>query len=202
MASALALGRQSLWVLDGANVFDPYLISQLATETGHPPEDLLKRIRISRSFTAHQMLSLLKRLVSVVLVESQSPCILLGPLTAFYDENIPLFEARAMFRSFCQELDRLGKQGIPVVLVCQQPPVSSQRLFVRQLATLADVVASCREVEWTGSLQPGLTVGTPRLSHVARAKKSGFSIRMEKPEVAGRTWLLPKESEAPVRWLR
>ena len=42
-------------VLDGANRFDPYMVSSFARKALIPPERLLKSIRIARAFTCYQM---------------------------------------------------------------------------------------------------------------------------------------------------
>jgi hypothetical protein len=71
--------------------------------------------------------------------------LLLGPLTSFYDENVPLYEAHSLFQVFRQELDRLsGGQGI-LLLVCQQPALTHKRRFVGQLAEMADQIFCCQE---------------------------------------------------------
>ena len=49
-------------VLDGANGFDPYMVSSFARKALVPPERLLKRIRIARAFTCFQMATLVERL--------------------------------------------------------------------------------------------------------------------------------------------
>ncbi len=145
MYRRLNTSGQELWVLDGANAFDPFLISRRAQEVNALPEDYLRRVRISRSFTAHQMLSLLRHLTRGETEPGNRDYLLLGPLTSFYDENVPLYEARSLFQVFRQELDHLsGGKGI-LLLVCQQPALTHQRRFVGQLAEMADQVFYCQE---------------------------------------------------------
>jgi len=45
--------------VDGGNNFDPYSLSSLAVEHGLAPEDVLKRIHVSRAFTHHQLACLI-----------------------------------------------------------------------------------------------------------------------------------------------
>jgi hypothetical protein len=140
MYRRLNTSGQDLWILDGANAFDPFLISRQAQEMKALPEEYLRRVRISRSFTAHQMLSLLRHATKDEAESRNRDYLLLGPLTSFYDENVPLYEARALFQVFRQELDRLpGGKGI-LWLVCQQPALTHRRRFVGQLTEMADQV--------------------------------------------------------------
>jgi len=46
-------------LLDGANRFDPYMVSSIARKALIPPERLLKKIRIARAFTCYQMATLM-----------------------------------------------------------------------------------------------------------------------------------------------
>jgi len=47
-------------VLDGANRFDPYMVSFFAKKAMIPPEKLLRSIRIARAFTCYQMATLIE----------------------------------------------------------------------------------------------------------------------------------------------
>ena len=55
-----AIATRPLLVIDGANAFDPYLISDLARRLGLAPQTLLRQIRISRVFTCYQLEALLE----------------------------------------------------------------------------------------------------------------------------------------------
>lgn len=187
-SKSLLSNGQELWILDGANVFDPYLLASQAMEAGYSAEDLLPRIHIARSFTAHQMLTLMKRIADAP--PGCSPCLLLGPLTSFYDENIPRYEARTMFGAFCRELKRLEEQGLPLLLACQQPVATNQRLYVRPLLELADVVVRGMEAAWLVNHQPQLTGIAGQRAAATRGKKECFTVTVEKPVAARKRWLL------------
>jgi|WetSurMetagenome_2_1015567.scaffolds.fasta_scaffold247029_1 hypothetical protein len=137
--------EQQVWVLDGANAFDPFLITQAARDAGFPPESWLRRVRVSRSFTAHQMLSLMRHLSQMKSKPAGFDCLFLGPVTSFYDENIPRYEIRALFHLFQQELETLYDQGCRLWLICPQPALENGRRFVRALIARADRVFCCRE---------------------------------------------------------
>ena len=119
LACRILLQAESLMVLDGANVFDPYLVAELSRKAGREPKELLRRIRVSRSFTCHQMLSLIRQVEKAAKQWNNPLLVLLGPLTAFYDESVPSYEAWTLFRSFQKELDRLTQAGFRLLLACQ-----------------------------------------------------------------------------------
>ena len=54
--SASVDGEISL--IEGANRFHPFRIGELGRDFGVPPEEVLRRIRLARAFTAHQLVAL------------------------------------------------------------------------------------------------------------------------------------------------
>ncbi|MEW6374187.1 MAG: hypothetical protein AB1502_00140 [Thermodesulfobacteriota bacterium] len=116
-------------VLDGANRFDPYMVSTFARKALIPPERLLKRIRIARAFTCYQMATLMgERLISLVgairampASRQESPLqkpwvILLGPITTFLDEDVPEREVRPLFERSLKKIEEMALRGIPFFL--------------------------------------------------------------------------------------
>jgi hypothetical protein len=127
-------------LLDGANRFDPYMASSFARKAMIPPERLLKRIRIARAFTCYQMATLMgERLVSLVHARTvgaihactpecgvsahrhESPLqkpwvILLGPITTFFDEDVPEREVRPLFERSLKKVEEIAMEGIPFFL--------------------------------------------------------------------------------------
>lgn len=185
------LQAENLIVLDGGNVFDPYLVSQLARKAGREPEDFLRRIRISRSFTCHQMLSLMRKVESASRRWKSPFILLLGPLTAFYDESVPNYEAWALFRSFQEELEHLNRVGFRLLLACQQPSATTKRTFVQQLKASARGIASCWEAEVPSGRQQELMASeTNQRLPGTREMKSLLLIRMEKPAEPRRQWVI------------
>lgn len=173
LACRILLKAGSLMVLDGANVFDPYLVAELARKAGQEPEEFLRHIRVSRSFTCHQMLSLIRQVEKAARQWESSLILLLGPLTAFYDESVPNYEVWTIFRSFEKELDRLSQAGFRLLLACQQPLAATQRMFVQRLKHSAVGIASC----WPAEVAAG-RVGDWLL------------LRVEKPAGINRWWLV------------
>jgi hypothetical protein len=121
-------------LLDGANRFNPYMVSSFARKAVIPPEKLLKSIRIARAFTCYQMATLMgERLVSLLREEGatnppQKPwVILLGPLTTFWDEDVPEREVRPLFERSLRRVEEMAMEGIPFFLF--QPSVSPNLSF-------------------------------------------------------------------------
>lgn len=119
----LAPGR-SLLIVDGANAFDPFLVSDLARKSGMAPAELLERIRISRVFTCHQLEALLRgRLQAAVSQFHAGAVYFSGPLDPLLDEDVSAGEARRIFRLLPPVLRRLSTAGLLTVCACP-PPVT------------------------------------------------------------------------------
>jgi len=116
-------------VLDGANGFDPYMVSSFARKALVTPERLLKRIRIARAFTCFQMATLVERLAFLLLQGGESRpesfsspvrkpyIILLGPITTFLDEDVPEREVRPLFERSLKKMEIMAGEGIPLFLL-------------------------------------------------------------------------------------
>jgi len=123
-------------VLDGANRFDPYMVSSFARKVLIPPERLLKGIRIARAFTCYQMAVMVgERLYSLLreeraIDESKNRwVILLGPVTPFMDEDVSEREVRPLFERSLKKIEEMVLKGIPFLLFqpngfSENPPVT------------------------------------------------------------------------------
>ena len=115
-------------VLDGANRFDPYVVSSFAKKASIPPESLLKRIRIARAFTCYQMTTLVgERLISLVGAIHESPLqkpwvILLGPITTFLDEDVSERETRPLFERMLRKIEEMAMDRVSFFLFQPNPP--------------------------------------------------------------------------------
>jgi hypothetical protein len=115
-------------VLDGANRFDPYMVSSLAKKALIAPEGLLKRIRIARAFTCYQMAKLMgEQLPSLLRQEGATAqpkkpsVILLGPINTFLDEDVPEREARPLFERSLKKIEEMAIKGISFLLFQPNP---------------------------------------------------------------------------------
>jgi len=121
-----------LLIVDGANAFDPFLISDLARKSGMAPQILLDQIRISRVFTCHQLEALLQgRLADAVRRFSAGAVYFSGLLDPLLDEDVPVGEAGRIFRLVPPVLRALAAARVVTVCACP-PPVTMpgrERLF-------------------------------------------------------------------------
>ncbi len=122
-AGWMAGGGRDVIVLDGANRFDPYMVSSLARKALIPPEKLLERIRIARAFTCYQMATMIgERLPSLLSQEAttaqtQSPWVIVsGPITTFLDEDVPEREIRPLFDRSLRKIEAMAMEGVPFFL--------------------------------------------------------------------------------------
>jgi hypothetical protein len=172
-------------LLDGANRFDPYMASSFARKAMIPPERLLKRIRIARAFTCYQMATLMgERLVSLVHARTvgaihactpecgvsahrhESPLqkpwvILLGPITTFFDEDVPEREVRPLFERSLKRVEEIAMEGIPFFLFQPSavfennpptPPLVKGRLMDSKRAYLTRRLFEFSNLVWRISL--------------------------------------------------
>jgi hypothetical protein len=124
-------------VLDGANRFDPYMVSSFARKALISPKRLLKRIRIARAFTCYQMTTLIGERLTYLLrkegkiAQVQRPwVILIGPLSTFLDEDVPEREAGPLFERSLRKMETLAIEEIPFFLFQASVPSDSKRTYL------------------------------------------------------------------------
>jgi len=124
---------KSITLVDATQTFDPYLIARVGRLWGTPPRTLLERIRLSRAFTCHQLVTLLCEILPNQ--GMRDPVFILGPCVLFYDEQVSLKERQALFQQVASSLTFLSKRGPGCYLF--QSPMARQvknRHFGRDLA--------------------------------------------------------------------
>ncbi|MFB0507587.1 MAG: hypothetical protein ACETWT_12725 [Thermodesulfobacteriota bacterium] len=136
-----ASGMKPIFV-DGANGFDPYIVSRFARRHCLAPAHLLKEIVVARAFTCYQLFTLVRERLEAMIDSHQNPLvILLGPITTLLDEDIPEQEVNLLFRGMLAKLDELNPRGLPFLLM--QPPVPSRSrrgYLLRRLSRWSDMV--------------------------------------------------------------
>lgn len=140
LALQAKIERRPLLVIDGANAFDPYLISDLARRVGLLPATLLKQIRVSRVFTCYQLEALLEeRLPRVRERFDPYGLFLSGPLEPLLDEEITRGEAVRVFGRILVALDRVLEWPWSVVAACpdEERPPPGREGFLPQIARRA-----------------------------------------------------------------
>lgn len=124
-------------VLDAGNRFDPYLISRMAQASGRMPREFLSKILVSRSFTCHQTHALVRRTASLSR-DASGIILVLGCLTTFYDEDVPLAERRALLGKTVALLKEISRKGRRVLVTSADPPVNVRDRLNSLLLDAAD----------------------------------------------------------------
>jgi len=158
---------QPLFIVDGANAFDPFLVAALARKSGIAPKPVLDEIRISRVFTCHQLEALLRgRLQSSLKRLGGKAVLFSGLLDPLLDEEVPLKEALRIFNHLPAVLQALAADDVMALCVC--PPLAVPQGRERFLSTLSAVAA------WS--------------FHVTREPGDVVQITCVKPHPAKWTW--------------
>ena len=124
-------------LVDAANLADPYGLVREARAIGLAPREALAKVRVTRAFTCHQLVRLLREILPSFL----SPgclVLLLGPVSLFYDEQVPLPERRRLFQELTQLLGRIKSQAALLLLQPLLPKEANNRHFGKLLAPLLD----------------------------------------------------------------
>jgi hypothetical protein len=122
--SALARGRISL--LEGANRFHPYRIGEIGRSLGLDAGETLRRIRLARAFTAHQMVALVEGWVREA--RRHPPTLLVGHdlPTLFWDGETPDDERDALLRQVARTLSTVLRQvDLPLLLTLGPEGIAS-----------------------------------------------------------------------------
>ena len=112
----------AVWVLDGANSFNAYVVARLARRWGFAPEPILERIKLSRAFTCYQMKELVTRRLASALGPSHGTAIFcLGLLETFYDEDVKLADAVRMIKMISATFTTLAQRGYTILIATREP---------------------------------------------------------------------------------
>ncbi|MCL6622232.1 MAG: hypothetical protein K6T55_09040 [Syntrophobacterales bacterium] len=131
-------------VVDGANLFDPYALGREAALRGVGVGEALSRVRVARAFTCHQLVRLARERLPAV-VGPGTLVVILGPVSLFYDDQVPLPERRRLFGELLRAL-AAAKARAPLVLLQPPRPRGAAPLhFGRRLRALVEVVGEIRK---------------------------------------------------------
>ena len=140
-ALVAASGMKPIFV-DGANGFDPYIVSRFARRHSLAPAHLLKEIVVARAFTCYQLFTLVReRLETMIRLHHNPLAILLGPITTLLDEDVPEREVNLLLRGMLEKLDEFNPKGLPFLLM--QPPIPSgsrRGHLLKRLSRWSDMV--------------------------------------------------------------
>lgn len=160
IASLLARGEHVVFI-DSANAFNPFLIAEVATRLNRPPEELLNRLHISRTFTVHQLEALItERIAGALDTYASRILIASGFLHNLYDEDVELREAWRIFRKAVAHLRALANAGTLVLVICPTPAVRlpDRDRLLDALITAADRVIKLDASTTSTTLSTGLSL--------------------------------------------
>jgi hypothetical protein len=147
-------------VVDAANRFDPYGLIREAAGRGLSPQAALTRVRVARAFTSHQLVRLLTETFPAIL-EPGSLVLLLGPVSLFYDEQVPLGERRRLFQDLVSHLARIKTGSALLLLQPLLPRAAHNRHFGRLLAPVMDYFVELESSETRPGAGPRATPAVP-----------------------------------------
>jgi len=148
-AAAAAWGaakEAQVLVVDAANRFDPYQLVRQARGYGLAPAQALARVQVARAFTSHQLVRLLKEILPAAL-KPGALVVILGPVSLFYDEQVPMAERRRLFKDLTRLLGSIKSQGALLLLQPRLPKAAANQHFGRLLAPVVDYMVRVREEE-------------------------------------------------------
>jgi hypothetical protein len=150
LAGQAALRGLTVLYVDGANAFDPYILSRLAKDAGQPPKAILQRLHLSRAFTCHQLETLIaERLPSAIARYRPGLVVVSGWSHLFHDENVPAREAFRILQHTGRRLRSLAEVGQPILATHpeEEPATPRLRPLGEILARAATIVVRLREEE-------------------------------------------------------
>jgi hypothetical protein len=174
-AADRALDGEPVVYLDGANAFDPFLISRVARTHGARPQTLLTAIHVARAFTCHQMERLVSDCLAFALDRYRARvAILSGPLESFYDEAVPDEEAARLLQRMIPALHKLSARGTRVLCLCPNtsPQHQSRYGLLMKLQAAATRLIRVEEVDGMVRLDEE-TMGSPHQWEIPQAVLAG-----------------------------
>ena len=149
LAGQVALGGHMVLYVDGANAFDPYILSRLAKAAGQDPKATMQRLRLSRAFTCHQLETLIaERLPAAITQYRPGLVVISGWSHLFHDENVPAPEAFRVLQNTARRIRSLAAAGQPILATHPDEPATPRLPRLRaMLVHAADGVIGFRQEE-------------------------------------------------------
>jgi RecA/RadA recombinase len=134
--------------IDGGNTFRLYQVSYIARLHELNPRQVLKRIFVSRAFTAHQLTSLILEKLEETVERFSSKIVIISDMTElFLDKDVPRREALDVFNHLTLHLSKFAREKQVIVMATCYPQYDSRRnTFLKAvLCGRANVVLSVRQ---------------------------------------------------------
>ena len=114
--------------VDGGNIFDPYVVAEAARRYGLNPRDALKRIYVSRAFTAYQLSSLILERLEAAVRKFRSRFVAVSDISSlFLDRDVPKTEAQELFMKVCGKLQKIAEERNVIIAASHAKKRSSSR---------------------------------------------------------------------------
>jgi len=133
--------------VDGGNTFRLYEVTRIAQLHQLNPKQVLKRIYISRAFTAYQMTSIILEKLKEIVEKFSSKLVIISDIAGLYlDRDVPTGEAKDVFNQLTLHLSGLAEENQLIILATYPPHYRSRRnaFFQAALCGRANVVISVR----------------------------------------------------------
>jgi len=119
------LGSNVLFI-DGGNNFNPYFVTSVAKAWSLNPQEVLKKIWVSRAFICHQLLSLIFEKLPEALNRFYSRLVVVSNLPEpFCDPDVPRSEALGSFNAAMTFLSELAWKRSLLLLISSPRPSNS-----------------------------------------------------------------------------
>jgi hypothetical protein len=104
--------------VDGGNMFNPYLIAEIARSYGLDSRAVLEKVYVSRAFTAYQLSSLILEKLESALKRRRARLLIVSDATSlFLDRDLPKVEARELFMKVCVKLSEIASEKQTIIVV-------------------------------------------------------------------------------------
>jgi hypothetical protein len=133
--------------IDGGNTFRLYQVSRIAQIHQLDPRQVLKRIYISRAFTAHQLTSIIFERLKDTIDKFNSKLVVISDSAGLYlDKDVQTEEAKKVFSQLVAHLSIFAEENQLAIIATYPPHYRSRRnSFLHTLAyARANVVISIR----------------------------------------------------------
>ncbi|MFQ5998381.1 MAG: hypothetical protein ACE5KO_03660 [Candidatus Bathyarchaeia archaeon] len=134
--------------IDGSNIFNLYLISDIARQLDIDVKSTLRSIKISRAFTCDQLTQLIETLPQT-LDQFQSKLVVISNMVNFYCEvDVKPKESREVFNRLTLMLRRLAQERKILIVVSSLPKAFSAHRWLLEsyLLSRAYVVANVEQI--------------------------------------------------------
>jgi hypothetical protein len=138
-------------LVDGANAFNPYLLSDAARAEGLDHHGVLDAVHLSRVYTCHQLEALVTDHLHPTIAALRPGAVLcLGLLDTLHDEDVPSTEAARIFRRLAAAILEAAAH-LPILAACPDLVMTDLRNDDLR-GTFGDQL--CRLASWHFSARP------------------------------------------------